>query len=45
MYRFFLNLWVLGKIDEAQVRNACEKGLITEEEMYKILNVPQVTRS
>lgn len=41
MYAFLLRQWQLGKVTKTQLEYAVTKGWITEEEMYKILNVPQ----
>lgn len=41
MYQFLLNMWIVGKIDEAYLTKAVAKGRITEEEKEMILATPQ----
>lgn len=40
MYKFFKNMWILGKIDEERLTKAVNKGYITEEEKQEILDIP-----
>lgn len=42
MYAFLLNMWVMGRIDEAYLTTMVNKGRITEEEKQMILSTPQV---
>lgn len=41
LYQFILNNWIMGK-DEAYVKNALEKGYITEAEKQTILATPKI---
>lgn len=41
MYQFLLNMWIVGKIDEAYLVKMVEKGYITVEEKELILATPQ----
>lgn len=41
MYGFILNMWVMGKADEAYLDKAVKAGRITEEEKQMILATPQ----
>lgn len=41
-YAFFLNLWVMKKINETTLTNAVTKGYITEEEKTAIMATPQI---
>ena len=41
MYGFLLNMYVMGKIDEAYLTAMVSKGRITEEEKVMILATPQ----
>lgn len=41
MYQFILNMWVFGKVTEAQVTSYGQKGFITEQEAAQILATPQ----
>ena len=40
-YAFFLNMWIMGKIDEAYLNAQVSKGRITEDEKAMILATPQ----
>ncbi|MCM3763433.1 hypothetical protein [Neobacillus niacini] len=42
MYGFLLNMWVMGKIDEAYLEAQVVKGRITKEEKDMILATPQI---
>ena len=42
MYAFLLNMWIMRKITESQLRGQVTKGNITEEELNMILVTPQV---
>ena len=42
MYGFFLNMWVMKKIDEAYLTAQVTKNRITEEEKAMILATPQL---
>lgn len=42
MYGFLLNMFVMGRIDEAYLTVQVGKGRITEEEKAMILATPQV---
>jgi hypothetical protein len=41
MYQFILNMWVFGKITEAQVTSYATKGFISELEASQILATPR----
>ena len=41
MYQFLLNMWIVGRIDEAYLNKATALGRITEEEKHMILATPQ----
>ena len=41
MYQFLLNMWIVGKIDEAYLAKMVEKDYITTEEKELILATPQ----
>lgn len=41
MYQFLLNMWIMGKITEAQVQNAVTKGFITQQEADMIIATPK----
>lgn len=41
MYQFLLNMWIMGKIDEAYLTRMVEKKYITIEEKEMILATPQ----
>lgn len=42
MYGFLLNMWIMGKIEDAYLSVQVTKGRITEEEKTMILATPQV---
>lgn len=42
MYAFLLNMWVMGRIDEAYLTTMVAKGRITEQEKKMILSTPQL---
>jgi len=42
MYQFLLNMWIMGRIDEAYLATQVIKGRITEEEKNMILATPQL---
>ena len=42
MYAFLLNMWVMGRIDEAYLTTMVTKGRITEQEKQMILSTPQL---
>ena len=42
MYQFILNMWILGKINEAKVQSYVTKSYITQEEADMILATPQI---
>lgn len=42
MYQFLLNMWIMGRIDEAYLSAQVSKGRITEEEKNMILATPQL---
>jgi len=42
MYQFLLNMWIMGRIDEAYLSIQVTKGRITEEEKNMILATPQL---
>ena len=41
MYNFILNMWIMGRIDQAKVQNYVTKGYITQNEADIILVTPQ----
>lgn len=42
MYAFILNMWILGKVDEAFVEAQYQRGRITQQERDMILATPQI---
>lgn len=42
VYTFLLNMWIMGKVDDAYLTGQVAKGRITEEEKQMILATPQV---
>lgn len=42
MYQFLLNMWILGKINEAKVQSYVVKNYITQAEADMILATPQI---
>jgi len=42
MYQFLLNMWIMGRIDEAFLQTQVTKGRITQEEYEKIVATPQI---
>lgn len=42
MYEFFLNMWVLKRLDSSYLQTQVTKGRITQEEATTILTMPQV---
>lgn len=41
MYGFFLNMWIMKRIDETYLQGQLDKGRITQEEFEMILATPQ----
>lgn len=41
MYKFFRNMWILKKVDEARLGKAVTKRYITEEEKNEIIQIPR----
>lgn len=42
MYQFLLNMWIMGRVDEAYLSVQVSKGRIVEEEKNIILATPQL---
>jgi len=42
MYAFLLNMWVMGRINEAYLTTMVTKERITEQEKQMILSTPQL---
>lgn len=42
MYGFFLNMWIMNRIDETYLQGQKAKGRITEEEYEMIIATPQL---
>ena len=40
-YGFFLNMWIMGRVTEAQLQIAVDKGYLTAEERDMIIATPQ----
>lgn len=43
IYEFFLNMWIMRKIDAGYLQGQVERGRITEQEKQVILASPQST--
>lgn len=41
MYAFALNMWIMGRMSEAQVRELGTRGYLTQQEVDMILATPQ----
>ncbi len=41
-YNFFLNMWIMRKVDEAYLLLQVEKGRLTQEEYEMIIATPQI---
>lgn len=44
MYEFILNMWIMGRVDEAFVETQFQRGRITEQERDMILATPRITQ-
>ena len=42
MYGFFLNMWIMNRIDETYLQGQLAKGRITQEEYDMIVATPQL---
>lgn len=42
MYQFFLNMWIMKRIDEAYLQMQVTKGRITQQEYEMIVATPQI---
>lgn len=42
MYGFFLNMWIMKKVDEAYLQIQVGRGRITQEEYEMIVATPQL---
>ena len=45
MYQFLLNMWLMGRIDEAYLTAMVEKGRITEDEKQAIIKGERTIRA
>lgn len=43
MYKFYLNMWIMKKIDTKYLQDKVTAGKIAQDEYNKIIIVPQMT--